>query len=317
MSRYRSAVVLAVFVTLCQTSLLARGQESGFPPIVGRWDVTVTSEGGTFPSWFEIEPSGFRTLVGRFVGRFGSARPVSQIRYDAGKLSFSLPPQWEQGDKDLVVEGEMKGDGLVGWMTDANGTKYTWTAVRAPALPAPSNPKWGKSIALIGDSDLKGWVPRDAQANKWQVRDKVLANTARGCDIETAAKFKDFKLHAEIRYPKGSNSGIYLRGRYEVQITDDDNRGLRKNGLGGVYGFLAPSFPPATKPGEWHSLDITLLGRIVTVSLDGKTLISEQEIPGITGGALDSDEGAPGPLLLQGDHGPVEFRSMILTPAVP
>ena len=67
--------------------------------------------------------------------------------------------------------------------------------------------------------------------------------------------------------------------------------------------------------GEWQSYDITLVGRLVTVVLNGKTIISNQQIPGITGGALDSDEAAPGPLYLQGDHTAVEYRNIVLTPA--
>jgi hypothetical protein len=83
-----------------------------------------------------------------------------------------------------------------------------------------------------------------------------------------------------------------------------------------VYGFLPPNEDAARKAGEWQTFDITLVGRLVTVALNGKTVICSQEIPGITGGALDTDEGAPGPLMLQGDHGPVEFRNIVLTPAI-
>jgi len=87
--------------------------------------------------------------------------------------------------------------------------------------------------------------------------------------------------------------------------------------LGSVYGFLSPSEIANKKADEWQSYDITLIGRMVTVVLNGKTVICNQEIPGITGGALDSDEGAPGPLMLQGDHGVIEYRNIVLTPARP
>ena len=84
---------------------------------------------------------------------------------------------------------------------------------------------------------------------------------------------------------------------------------------GAVYGFIAPSEDAGKSENEWQSLDITLVGRRITVVVNGKTVICDQKIYGITGGALDSDEAAPGPMLLQGDHGPVEFRNLILTPA--
>ena len=130
----------------------------------------------------------------------------------------------------------------------------------------------------------------------------------------TSAQFTDFKLHAEFRYPPQGNSGIYLRGRYEVQIADTGAE-LAVGSLGGVYGFLEPSDPAAKKPGEWQTFDVTLIGRMVTVVLNGTTIISNREIPGITGAALDSDEGAPGPILLQGDHTAVEFRNLTIARA--
>ena len=108
---------------------------------------------------------------------------------------------------------------------------------------------------------------------------------------------------------------MYLRGRYEVQISDSQGLGPLPGELGGVYGFIAPSDQVAKAPGEWQTYDITLVGRMLTLVANGKTIISNQEIPGITGGALDANEGEPGPIQLQGDHGPIEFRNMIITPA--
>jgi hypothetical protein len=83
----------------------------------------------------------------------------------------------------------------------------------------------------------------------------------------------------------------------------------------GVYGFLTPNQMAANPAGEWQIFDITLVGRKVTVVANGKTVICDQIIPGITGGALDSKEGEPGPIFLQGDHGPVEYRNIVITPA--
>jgi hypothetical protein len=148
------------------------------------------------------------------------------------------------------------------------------------------------------------------------VVDGILTNAGGGANLVTTRRFDDFKLRVEFRYPKGSNSGIYLRGRYEVQIEDSQERAEpTSHHVGGVYGFLAPTENAARAPGEWQTYDITLVGRRVTVVLNGRTVIANQVIPGITGGALDSDEGAPGPIYLQGDHGPVEFRRIVLTPA--
>ena len=143
----------------------------------------------------------------------------------------------------------------------------------------------------------------------------VLQSPKSGANLVTDGTYTDYKLHLEFRYPKGSNSGVYQRGRYEVQIEDSLTTESQNDLLGGIYGFIAPSEVAAKKPGEWQSFDITLVGRMITVVANGKTVISNREIPGITGGALDSDEGAPGPLLLQGDHGPIEYRNIVLRPA--
>ena len=86
--------------------------------------------------------------------------------------------------------------------------------------------------------------------------------------------------------------------------------------IGGVYGFLTPSVNAAKPAGEWQSYDITLTGRVVTVVLNGQRVVDHQVIPGITGGAIDSNEAAPGPLYIQGDHGVVEYRKITLTPAL-
>jgi hypothetical protein len=151
--------------------------------------------------------------------------------------------------------------------------------------------------------------------NQWVVENGVLRSPKSGANLVTDNKFTDFKLHIEFRYDKGSNSGVYLRGRYEVQIADSKGKEPLVDELGAVYGFLAPSEQVAKDPGEWQSYDITLVGRMVTIVANGKQIICNTAIPGITGGALDSNEGEPGPLLLQGDHGPIEFRNIVLTPA--
>jgi hypothetical protein len=100
-----------------------------------------------------------------------------------------------------------------------------------------------------------------------------------------------------------------------VQINDDAGRVTDPLRMGGVYGFLRPYTDAALKPGQPQSYDITLIGRRITVGLNGKTIIDNEIIPGITGGALDSNEGEPGPILLQGDHGPVSFRKIVITPS--
>jgi hypothetical protein len=282
--------------------------------IVDRWDITVHQAGREVPSWLEITRSGVRTLVGRFVGGGGSARPISKIEYANGKISFSIPPQWERNDRDLSVEGSLQGDSLSGTLTNPDGKSYQWVGHRAPSLRRTTEPTWGAAIKLFNGSDLSGWHA-SGSTNQWQATSGILHSDHSGSNIVTDASFTDFRLHIEFRYPKGSNSGVYLRGRYEVQIENSDAAEPYNNQIGAVYGFLSPSEQPAKQPGEWQSYDITLIGRLVTIVFNGKTVICNQEIPGITGGALDSREGEPGPIYLQGDHGPIEYRNITLTPA--
>jgi hypothetical protein len=308
------------FVLLSLTTALA-GQDDPFaehepPPVVGRWDITVRGPEGAYPSWLEVRQSGYRTLVGSFVGRVGSARPISRVDFENGRLHFAVPPQWEHRFDDQHFQGQLTGALLSGDTADDEGRPVRWEARRAPSLERTRLSRWGEQIELFNGRDLAGWKPRDPRTkNGWLVREGILVNDEPGNDLLTEGKFADFKLNAEFRFPKASNSGIYLRGRYEVQIEDNFGQEPDSHKIGGVYGFLTPSMNAAKEAGQWQSAEITLIGRAVTVVLNGQRIIDRQPIPGITGGALDSDEAEPGPILLQGDHGRVEFRKVTLTVA--
>ena len=283
----------------------------------GRWDLSVGSPDATYSSWLEVTRAGGR-LSGRFVGRVGSARPIKSIEFDKGVLTFSLPPQYEKMKTDLVFKATLSGSGaqLRGKTKGEDGNLLPWTGVRAPELPRNPNPRWRKPLTLFNGTDMSGWRLKDQKLpNGWKVVRGVLDNNLPSGDIVTEAKFEDFKLHLEFNVAEKSNSGVYLRGRYEVQIQDDYGKPPESHLIGGLYGFIDPTENAGKKAGEWQAYDITLLGRYVTVVLNGKAVIDGKEIPGITGGALDSREGEPGPIMLQGDHGKVSFRNILLTPA--
>lgn len=311
----KSGILLFLFISLFSTAkarVCAFEERDSFS-IEGRWDMTIQMRGKDHPSWLEVNHSGYSTLVGQFVGSSGSARPISRIYFSDKKISFTLPPQWEKGTADLLFEGRVAGAGLAGTLTLPDGQKHSWTAVRAPRLRRTKAPVWGTPVQLFNGKDLTGW--KALGENQWKAEAGLLRNPKSGSNLVSEARFTDFKLHIEFRYPKGSNSGVYLRGRYEVQISDSRDAEPSAGDLGAVYGFLPPTEQVAKGAGEWQTYDITLVGRMVTVVANGKTVICNREIPGITGGALDSKEGEPGPLLIQGDHGPVDFRNIVLTPA--
>ncbi len=304
------AFTLAVFFT--SFSVVSDISSLADPTIEGRWDITIDEDGKMVPSWLEVQHSGISTLVGYFVGTGGSARPVSKVNFADGKFSFTIPPQWETGS-DLVVEGTLQGEKLTGTILMPTGKKHNWTAVRAPALIRGKAPVWGAPIKLFNGRNLDGW--KALGDNQWVAEGGVLRSPKSGANLITEQKFNDFKLHIEFRCPKGSNSGVYLRGRYEVQITDSKGLPPASGQLGGIYGFIKPSENMAKDAGDWQSFDVTIVGRMVTLMVNGKTVITNQEIPGITGGAMDSNEAEAGPLMIQGDHGPIEYRNIVITPA--
>ena len=311
-----SFLCLIMPMTILSGRTLSSANRAADYKIIGRWDMNIQSaSGATYPSWFEATREGAR-LTGRFVGRVGSQRPIKTIEYASGHLKFSLPIQYENRKTDLEFDAKLVGDRLEGTAPDAEGKPMKWTAVRAPQLERKSSPRWSKPITLYNGHDLSGWHVRDtAKAETWRVADGVMENTPHGTDIVTDQKFTDFKLHVEFKMVEKSNSGVYLRGRYEVQIEDNFGQEPESHRIGGVYGFITPSSNPAKKAGEWQTYDITLIGRRVTVLLNNKNIIDNAEIPGITGGALDSNEGERGSIMLQGDHEKIYYRNVVITPA--
>ncbi|HME33595.1 MAG TPA: DUF1080 domain-containing protein [Candidatus Sulfotelmatobacter sp.] len=291
-------------------------QTASAQSFLGRWDLTLKTPLRDYPSWLEISQQDGQ-LKAQFVGRWGNARPLPKCELSNGQLTFVSPKEEEDRKDDMVFVGKLSGKTLMGTTTGPDGTSWQWTGERAPSLKRTGAPKWGKPTQLFNGKDLSGWKASDPNASPtWKVENGTLVSPGHGPELISDAKFQDFKLHVEFNCAKGSNSGVYLRGRYELQIEDDPVPEGPTMRTGGVYGFLAPSPEQPRRPGEWQTYDITLVGRVVTVVQNGQTIIDQQEIPGITGGALDSHEALPGPIYLQGSEaGHVSFRNITITPA--
>jgi len=303
--KYFRLLIISVFVA---GFIHAQEKES----IIGKWDIEVIKQNQILPSWLEVKLSGVNTLVGYFVGESGSARPISEVFFHDGTVDFSIPPQWD-GNNDMHFSAMIANDKLSGTILSSEGAAMPFTGVRAPKLIRKETIKWTKPRALFDGKTLNQWKSiKSNYENQWIAKDGLLVNPRSGVNLITEEEFTDFKLHIEARYPAQSNSGIYLRGRYEVQIEDSFGKDPSSILFGGVYGFLTPNEIAANKAGEWQVFDITLIGRRITVIANGKTVISDQIIPGITGGAIDSKEDNPGPLMLQGDHGIVAFRNITI-----
>jgi hypothetical protein len=282
---------------------------------LGRWDLTIQAAGKELPSWLEVLDEG-GSLKANFVGRWGNARRLPTLEIHDGQIRFVSPKQEEGSKTDLLFEGRLIRQIITGTAQGPDGVPWTWMGKRAPALKPSGSPRWGDPVRLFNGHDFAGWVfDNPAKASSWTVENGSLVNKAAGSNLATEGRFQDFKLHIEVNCPKQANSGIYLRGRYEVQVEDDSIAEPASHHMGAVYGFLAPTPEQPRRPGTWQTFDITLLGRFVTVVQNGQTVIDNQEIPGITGGAIDSHEGLPGPIYLQGDHGGIAYRNLVLTPA--
>jgi hypothetical protein len=301
---------------LCFCFLLTAPAFAQSDAILGRWDATVkTADGRSFPSWFEIRLRKEGELMASFVGQFGSMRYASKAEYKDGQLTIAIPKQYETAPAELVFVGKLEGNKLSGTTTDDKGNTVAWSAMRAPELLASKPVTWGKAIQLFNGKDVTGWKTRGSRYDGcWSVADGTLTNKTPCADLISEQRFSDFKLHVEFQVPAQGNSGVYLRGRYEVQISDIAGQVLDSLRMGAIYGWLKPQVAAAKGPNEWQAMDITLIGRKVTVVLNGQTIVDNESIPGITGGALDSDEAAPGPIMLQGDHTKVMYRKVELTP---
>lgn len=250
------------------------------------------------------------------IGLWGHATPTGEIQLQEGAIELAVPT--DEGFPDgSRLRGRLAGGRLVGTVTAPNGASWSWSGHPAPMLERKGTSKWGKPIRLFDGKDLSGWTLADpTQASSWSVEDGTLVKLGRGSEIVTTSKYRDFKLHVEFNCGPMANSGVYLRGRYEVQIETNAAKEPPNRRMGSVYGFITPEPALPSTPNVWQTYDITLVGRTVTVVANGHTIIDHRVIPGITGGALNTDEASPGPIYLQGtEDGRVAFRNIVITPA--
>ncbi len=328
----------AAFAALAFTFTPVHAAPAG-NPFLGNWALTIPGGGA---GWLGIRDQGGQ-LEGSILWGGGSVVPVSAVamygdtllvtrvheskRKDADGKSVTVRETEtiraaRNGDQLTLTTARDKGDGKV-------SVPVKFTGKRIP--PVPSAPdlakvKFGAPVQVFNGKNLDGWKLTDAkQVSGWSVQDGLLINrpvqpagkphVAYG-NLRTEREFEDFNLTLEARVTKGGNSGIYLRGIYEVQVADTFGKKLDPHNMGGIYSRITPSVAAEKPAGEWQSFDITLVDRHVTVILNGKKIIDNAPVLGCTGGALWSDEFRPGPIYLQGDHTGVDYRNMVLRPVV-
>jgi hypothetical protein len=277
-------------------------------PFVGRWGFNmspgqaawlgVSEKNGALEYW--QQPTG------------GNVRQIKDVKAEGTHLSLAISPA-ANGRPAMTWELDAKGDKLVGVQKMGDDIRPL-SGFREPELKRVAPKSWSKPEALFNGKDLDGWEPMGA-ASHWVVQDGLLTNTERGANLKSKRTFQDFKVHFEVSCPDDANSGFYMRGRYELQLEDEP---LTKNPperrIGAIYGRIAPTGDFPRKPNEWNAFDVTLVGRTITVVRNGVTTIDAKEIEGITGGALNANEGEPGPFYIQGDHtGGLKFRNITVS----
>ncbi len=287
--------------------------QKGASPFVGRWNFNIATPTRTRAAWLGIsEKNGALEVWYQPTG--GNVYQVRDVQVNGSHLTLAVsgasakPPA-------TTWELDAKGGKLIG-VQKRGADSTALTGLRAPELKRPVPKSWTKPEPLFNGRNLDGWEPIGNPADShWTVTDGLLVNEAKGTNLKTTKRFNDVKLHFEVNCPDHGNSGFYLRGRYEVQIEYEP---LSANPLdrriGSIYGRIAPKVELPRTPGQWETFDVTLVGRTLTVVRNRTTLIARQEIEGITGGALDADEGEPGPFYIQGDHtGGLKFRHITVS----
>lgn len=316
MYSYKNVVLLIGMVAVaCPFGVPAsQAADSAF---LGRWDITATGSRAALPRfcWLELKRDG-GTLTGRFNSGGGAVFDLPQVSIENGELRFQYPRGNRPNQTQQVWRATVKNARLEGTAVE-DGETLSWSGVRGPVWPSSlPRRKPGKPIDLFDGKDVSGWLGQDpGRPLGWSVKDGILLNQDKDANnIYTKLKFNDFRLDVEFNVDPKSNSGVYLRGRYEIQILDGYGRPLDIHSQGALYGFIVPAVNADKPAGEWQTYEITLIANRVTVVLNGTKIIDHGEVPGITGGALDANEKGPGPIMLQGDHGRVQFRKVRLTP---
>lgn len=224
------------------------------------------------------------------------------------------------GHREDVWTSDRYQDHILGGIQWALGLEKGDSEPQSRAYKVSDDEKKAGFKPLFNGENLTGWKLRNADGRpSWTAQKGMLVNTTtadvHGSDLVTEEKFKDFTIRYEYQVPKGSNSGLYLRGRYEIQILEDFERNKPEmGGNGAIYNTKPVSLFASRRAGEWQEAEATIQGNRVTVYLNGVKVHDNVEVPKATGGELDQNLDQPGPIMLQGDHGAIAFRNVRIKP---
>jgi hypothetical protein len=308
-----------IALVVCAVSLVAfsfgskvAAQAQGF---LGQWNLTGTGADANRVYWLDVTEQGGQ-LKGMFLNRSSSPLALASVKVENGTLVFQLPVG-RDNKPGLEFRGKLEGAKLVGSTVYPDRT-VNWVGVRPPkwaAADANGKHAYGTPVALFDGTSLDAFGPQSGdKIQNWAIEGGVAVNTPPSSNLVSKQKFKNFRLQAEYKLGPESNSGIYLRGRYELQVLDDFGKPAESHGHMAIYGRTAPRLNASKPTGEWQTMEAVLVENRVTVTLNGQKVHDNAEVLAITGGALDADEAAPGPIMIQGDHAKVWFRKLVVTP---
>jgi hypothetical protein len=311
MRRLASAALAAALCVAAAATMDADQKD-----FLGRWNLTGTGADGNAVYWLEVKEEG-GTLSGMFLNRGGSPVKLAAIEVKGDELVFTTAAP--EGRTGQTFRAKRKGDGLEG-STTARDRTIAFTGARPPKWPAANANAahtYGTPVELFDGKTLDTWsLQLSDRPSGWSIVDGAMTNQAKANNLVSKQTFKDFRIQAEYRVEPKSNSGIYLRGRYELQVLDDFGQAPESHGHMSIYAWVAPLVNASKPAGEWQAMEAVLVGNKVTVTLNGRKVHDNATIQAITGGALDANETAPGPIMLQGDHGKVWYRKVTVTPIV-
>jgi hypothetical protein len=314
MSAMRSLALFALTTVLAVAAVATtRADQKDF---LGRWNLTGTGADSSAVYWLEVKEEGGQ-LSGMFLNRGGSPVKLAAIEAKGDELVFTTAAP--EGRTGQTFRAKRKGNGLEG-STTAGDRTIAFTGARPPvwkAANANGTHSYGKPVDLFDGKTIDNWglqIPN--RPALWSVVDGAMTNEKGANNLVSKQTFKDFKIQAEYKIEPGSNSGIYLRGRYELQVLDDFGKAPETHGQMAIYAWVAPSVNASKPATEWQVMEAVIVGNKVTVTLNGQKVHDNATIQAITGGALDANEDQPGPIMLQGDHGKVSYRKVTVTPIV-
>jgi 3-keto-disaccharide hydrolase len=306
------------FTRACALVMLAWTVQPGRAepnPFLGRWNIAGPGANGeTNVYWLELKDQGGQ-LSGMFLNRVSSPVPLAVAKVVDGELVVQLPASADRTGP--AGRFRLQAGKLIGTIVDRGETTKVvghrppdWPPADANAAHAAGAP-----VELFDGKSLDNWdVQHKGRPAKWSIVGGVMTNDPPANNLVSKQTFKDFRIHAEYKYVKESNSGIYLRGRYELQVVEDFGKRPDLHSHMAIFGRTAPSVNASLPAGKWQVMDATIVANKVTVTLNGKRVHDNVTIEGVTGGTLDANETEPGPIMLQGDHEKIWYRKLTVTP---